>query len=111
MERALVIYVGAVAMWLVGKRLQKRYNLKPDVRKSLYEESEYWMSNIKKRKNGAFMGGEKPNLADLAVYGVLSSIEGCQAFQDLEQNSKIVTGWYRKVQAQVKHTHLSPEGL
>ena len=27
------------------------------------------------------MGGEVPNLADLAVFGVLSAIEGCQAFK------------------------------
>lgn len=39
------------------------------------------------------MGGSKPNLADLAVYGVLSSIEGCSAFEDLSTNSSILP-WY-----------------
>jgi len=100
-ERSLVIYVGAAAMWLVGKKLQKRHNLKPDVRRSLYEESDYWMASIKKKKNGPFMGGEKPNLGDLAVYGVLSSIEGCEAFRDLDTNSAIIKDWYRKIQVEL----------
>ena len=90
-------------MWIVGKRLQKRHNLNPDVRKSLYSESNFWMENIKKKDTGDFMGGNKPNLADLAIYGVLSSIEGCQAFSDLNENSTIIKDWYRKVQKSLKH--------
>ena len=27
------------------------------------------------------MGGAQPNLSDLAVFGVLNAIEGCEAFQ------------------------------
>jgi hypothetical protein len=34
-----------------------------------------------KTKGTPFMGGSSPNLADLAVYGVLSAIRGCRAFQ------------------------------
>ena len=37
-----------------------------------------------------------PDLADLAVYGVLSAIEGCDAFQDLLDNTK-VSKWYYAV--------------
>ena len=33
---------------------------------------------------GKFLGGDKPNLADLAVYGALSAVEGCEAFLDLQ---------------------------
>lgn len=46
------------------------------------------------------MGGNKPNLADLAVYGVLSSIEGCDAFKDLLKYSKI-KNWYLDMKNQV----------
>jgi microsomal prostaglandin-E synthase 2 len=102
-ERALVIYVGAVAMWVIGKRLQKRHHLKPDVRQSLYEESDFWLQSIRKNGKGDFMGGAKPNLSDLAVYGVLNSIEGCEAFDDLAKNSRIISQWYRKVQQHLKN--------
>lgn len=90
-ERLTAIYAGSVAMWLIGKRLKKRYNLKGDVRESLYDDCRLWLKAIGKERR--FMGGDKPNLADLSVFGVLSSIEGCTAFEDLCQNTNIKP-WY-----------------
>lgn len=46
------------------------------------------------------MGGNNPDLSDLAVYGVLKSIEGCDAFQDLLVNTKIGV-WYNAMKEQV----------
>lgn len=91
MERLTAIYAGSAAMWLIGKRLKKRYNLKDDVRESLYDNCRLWLKAIGKERQ--FMGGDKPNLADLSVFGVLSSIEGCIAFDDLLQNTNIKP-WY-----------------
>lgn len=98
-ERYLMVYVGASAMWLIGKRLKKRHNLKDDVRQSLYDECNAWLKAVKS-KGGQFMGGSQPNLADLAVYGVLSSIEGCLAFKDLLENTKI-GGWYYNMKGNI----------
>lgn len=39
-----------------------RYNIKPDARDSLYDAANEWMDVVGKK---AFLGGEKPNLADL----------------------------------------------
>ncbi|XP_074623392.1 prostaglandin E synthase 2-like [Acropora palmata] len=50
----------------------------------MYEEAEKWVRDLGHRK---FMGGSAPNLADLAVYGVLSGLEGLDAFQDLMANT------------------------
>ncbi|CAK9811084.1 Prostaglandin E synthase 2 [Anthophora plagiata] len=91
-ERLIMINVGATAMWMISKRLKKRHNLKDDVRQSLYDEINKWLHAIKKR-GSTFMGGEKPNLSDLAVYGILKSIEGCSAFKDALDNTKLST-WY-----------------
>jgi len=93
-ERLTAIYLGSAAMWLIAKRLKKKYNLKDDVRESLYDDCRMWMKAIGKERQ--FMGGDKPNLADLSVYGVLSSIEGCTAFNDLLQNTTIKP-WYYSV--------------
>lgn len=90
-ERLTAIYAGSAAMWLIGKRLKKRYNLKDDVRESLYDNCRLWTKAIGKERQ--FMGGDKPNLADLSVFGVLSSIEGCTAFDDLLENTNI-RPWY-----------------
>ncbi|XP_074032968.1 prostaglandin E synthase Su(P) [Leptinotarsa decemlineata] len=101
-ERYLIIYVGASVMWLIGKRLKKRHNLKDDVRQSLYDECSTWTRAIN-AKGGTFMGGDNPNLADLAVYGVLSSIEGCTAFKDMLENTKISKWYYRMKETVLQH--------
>lgn len=80
-------------MYFIGKRLKRKYGLKNDVRQSFYDECNYWMKAVK-AKGKKFMGGDRPNLADLAVYGVLCSIEGCQAFKDVVQNTKIADWYY-----------------
>nr|KAG5705774.1 hypothetical protein BaRGS_027433 [Batillaria attramentaria] len=75
------------------------YNLKDDVRESLYEACSDWVKAVGKKR--MFMGGDQPNLADLSVYGVLNSIEGCQAFQDARNNTNIDV-WYKRMQTAVK---------
>lgn len=69
-----------------------RHNIKDDVRQSLYDAANKWSMAVK-QKGSRFLGGDQPNLADISVYGVLSSIEGCQAFQDLRQHTDIGK-WY-----------------
>ena len=49
------------------------------------------------------MGGETPNLADLAVYGALSAIEGCEAFSDLCNNTKVIP-WFNAMKEAVKNS-------
>lgn len=84
----MMVYVGATAMWLISKRLKKRHGLSDDVRSHIYDALNYWTSELERKKT-KFMGGKTPNLADLAVFGVLSSMEGCQAFKDCLDNTKI----------------------
>ncbi|XP_027133334.1 prostaglandin E synthase 2 isoform X3 [Larimichthys crocea] len=88
-------YVGAAAMFLISKRLKSRHNLQDDVRQDLYEAVNDWVAAIGKKRK--FMGGDQPNLADLAVFGVLRVMEGLQAFDDMMENTK-VKNWYRRVE-------------
>lgn len=98
-ERYLVIYVGAAAMWLIGKRLKYKYGLEQDVRESLYMDCNIWMAQVKKR-GGKFHGGDQPDLADLAVYGCLGAIAGCEAFADALANTNIGK-WYDRMKEAV----------
>lgn len=100
-ERYLVIYVGAAAMYLVGKRLKKKYHLKENVRESLYDACREWNTAV--GKDRIFHGGNMPNLADLAVFGVLNSIEGCEAFKDLLKNTKIGPWYFQTKEAVSNH--------
>jgi hypothetical protein len=77
-----------------------RHNLKDNVRISLYDACNHWMKSMAKQGT-KFMGGETPDLSDLAVYGVLSSIEGCITFQDVLQHTSIGT-WYYSMKENVQ---------
>ncbi|OCT65440.1 hypothetical protein XELAEV_18041680mg [Xenopus laevis] len=76
-------YIGAVAMYIIGKRLKSRHYLQGDVRHDLYSPAKGM------DKHREFMGGSQPNLADLAVYGVLRVMEGLESFNDMMINTKI----------------------
>ncbi|KAK2588313.1 hypothetical protein KPH14_004330 [Odynerus spinipes] len=98
-EQTLIVNVGACAMWLIAKRLKKRHNLKDDVRQSLYDEVNNWLREV--HANGTpFRGGHNPDLSDLAVYGILKSIEGCSAFKDLLEHTNVGT-WYNAMKEKV----------
>lgn len=86
--------VGASVMYMLASRLKERYKLKEDVRESLYDCGNDWMDAVGDRR---FLGGDKPNLADLAVFGTLTSIEGFDAFEDLMENTPIKPWWDRMV--------------
>jgi len=100
-EKNLVIHVGAIAMLFIGKRLKTKYNLKDDVRQSFYDECNIWCRALKK-KGTPFMGGDQPNLSDLAAFGVLNAVEGCEAFQDARNNTPIGQ-WFDIMKLAVKN--------
>lgn len=101
-ERDLMVYAGATAMWLIGGMLKKRYGLSDDVRSHIYDALDKWTNELKKKKT-KFMGGNQPNLADLSVFGVLSSMEGCQAFKDCLENTQIGDWFYGVKELVVKN--------
>ncbi|KAK1276743.1 hypothetical protein QJS04_geneDACA004184 [Acorus gramineus] len=96
LERWTGKYAGATAMYFVSKKLKKRHNIQ-DERKALYDAVETWIGGLSDR---LFMGGARPNLADLAVFGVLRPIRHLQAGRDLIANTKI-RAWYDRVETLV----------
>jgi microsomal prostaglandin-E synthase 2 len=93
MERATGKYFGAAAMYVIGKRLKKRHNI-VDERASLYDAADEWVKALDGRQ---FMGGSKPNLADLAVFGVLRPIRNLDTGRDLMATTKI-GDWYARME-------------
>ncbi|KAL0979552.1 hypothetical protein UPYG_G00186470 [Umbra pygmaea] len=93
-------YVGAAAMYFISKRLKSRHNLQDDVRQDLYKAVNDWVAAIGKKRK--FMGGDQPNLADLAVYGVLRVMEGLQAWDDMMDNTK-VKSWYTRMEKAIQN--------
>ncbi|XP_063001033.1 prostaglandin E synthase 2 [Elgaria multicarinata webbii] len=92
-------YVGATAMFFISKRLKSRHHLHDDVREDLYKAADDWVKAVGKHRT--FMGGSRPNLADLAVYGVLRVMEGLEAFDDMVAHTTIQP-WYRHMQTAIE---------
>lgn len=127
MERLVAKYSGAAAMYLVSKKLKKRHNI-TDERAALYEAAKTWVDALKGRpycgkldwfcslvgqkhkKNAERLdslfwwlsatGGVKPNLADLAVFGVLRPIRHLQSGKDMVDHTRIGE-WYDRMQRAV----------
>lgn len=57
-----------------------------DLREVLYADANSFIAAVGPKP---FMGGDKPNLADLAMFGVLSAIKGTDTYNDLVLNSNI----------------------
>lgn len=91
-ERNMMVYVGASAMFLISKLLKKRYHLTDDVRSHMYDACNELTKELAKQKT-PFLGGKTPNLADISAFGVLNSMEGCQAWRDCLENTK-VGNWF-----------------
>lgn len=95
-ERIIAKYGGAAAMYFVSKKLKKRHNI-TDERAALYGAAETWVDALKGRK---FLGGLEPNLADLAVFGVLRPIRHLKSGRDMVEHTGIGE-WYSRMEAAV----------
>ena len=88
---------GAVMMWGISNKLKKKYGIQGDLREELYVCGDQWVQAL---GDHDFLGGSQPNLADLAVFGVVKSVTGTDTFHDLMHKTEIGK-WYERMMAQV----------
>lgn len=95
-QRRIIKYSGAFVMTMVAKKLAKK--------QSIADPKEHFMSCLLKLssnlKDKDFLGADKLNGADLAVYGVLRSVEILPAFSCLDEYPLVKT-WYYAVKEQL----------
>merc|ERR1719427_1489790 len=99
LERWLALYGGTVSMYLVSKILRKKYCNNPDVRVDLFEAIDQWMAAIPDKNK--FLCGDKPNLADISVYGVVSVMEELPIWREVLENTEIES-WYNRMKSIVE---------
>mmetsp|Transcript_40444 Transcript_40444/g.75769 ORF Transcript_40444/g.75769 Transcript_40444/m.75769 type:complete len:280 (+) Transcript_40444:44-883(+) len=80
---------GSLAMWLANGKLKKKYNI-TDERKQLLETVQVWMDAV---GSGPFLGGKEPHVADVVVFGVLSSIRGMATYDELMAAKPELARW------------------
>ena len=74
-------YGGAVAMYLIAWKIRYQHGLSMlDPRSDLEAAMTKWFDGL---HGNAFHGGDRPDLADLAVFGALRSMENLDTFSEL----------------------------
>ncbi|CAD5234654.1 unnamed protein product [Bursaphelenchus xylophilus] len=97
-ERYLAVYMGAAAMFAISKKLKKRHNI-VDERKAILDACNDFLKA--KGRDRQFLGGKEPNLADLSLYGAITSFAGTRTFAELRQQCAIGE-WYDAVHKAVQ---------
>lgn len=92
-QQRTIKYSGALVMTLVAKKTAKSQGI-TNPRVHLENCLNDWAKALGKKD---YFGGNKPNGADLAVYGTLKSIEGMPAYRILENNERVFD-WYQRVE-------------
>lgn len=92
-ERATIRYTGAAAMFMIGKRLKKKYDIK-DEREAISQAVNDWMDAIR-NGGGMYLDGRRdPGVADLSIYGVFKSIETFDTFTEVRQRNQEFAQWF-----------------
>lgn len=99
-NQILAKYVGAFMMYFIAKRLKAKHKI-TDERQALIDAFADWMEAI--GPNRKFLGGNEPNLADLAMYGAIVAFSGCSAFKEVAANAPMMR-WYTAMHIAV-NTH------
>lgn len=98
-QRLTIRYFGAAAMYVVSRRLKKKYDIVNE-RQALYEACRDWLTAVGWPRR-RFLGGARPCAADIAMFGVLRSIEGFTAFRELAAHVPEMVDWYEAMKEQV----------
>lgn len=96
-DRATIRYTGAAAMYMIGKRLKKKYNI-DDERSAMHEAIEQWMAAIRNGGSNFLDGRNEPGVVDLSVYGVLKAIQTFDTFADLRAQNEEFSRWFDQMQ-------------
>jgi len=89
-SRMINKWLGAFIMRLVGKSRAKMFDLPPR------ENLQYQLDEMSKGIRGEFFGGEEPNGADYANFGILRSMQGLNGF-DIVESHQVVSDWYGRM--------------
>jgi hypothetical protein len=90
-DRFVNKWLGAIIMRMVGKSRAKMFDEPP--RENLTNQLNSMSGAIEKD----FFGGESPNGADFANYGILRSMQGLNGF-DIVENHDVIWPWYSRMQ-------------
>lgn len=99
-QRETIRYSGAAAMYFIGRKLKKKYEIE-DERTAITEALREWTDAIKKGGGKFLDGRERPGVADISVYGVLKAIERFDTFKQVRQENEELGEWFDRTKQAV----------
>jgi microsomal prostaglandin-E synthase 2 len=94
-ERLTIQYSGALIMTLVAKKIKKRRSIE-DPKAFLRKKVSEWSEGLEGRP---FMGGDKPNGADMAVFGISRIVANLEAGKIFNESPAFMS-WFNAMSKQ-----------
>lgn len=97
LQQRMIKYSGAFVMTMVAKKSAKGQGIS-NPQLHVIELLREWGAAVAKDD---FLGGEKPNGADMSIYGVLKAIENLPSFELVKGNPQVYH-WYQRMGSAAK---------
>ena len=89
--------VGSFFMWLAQGKIKKKYAI-DDERAAVVASVNHWVHEGV--GSASFAGGERPNFADVCVFGCLKAIDRTTAWHEILTETEVAP-WYERMNAAV----------
>lgn len=101
---------GSLVMRALAGKMLKKYSTETDPRKALYNAITEWERRLEE-SNGQFRGGEKPNQADIVIYGMFTAMNNMTTLKDCLANHQKFKDWFFAVKEQVGTSARLPKNV
>lgn len=92
-QKSTIRYSGASIMYMVGKKIKKKYEI-TDEREEIHRALKEWTDEINKSGGKFFNGKDEPGIMDLSLYGVLRAIYTFDTFAEISQENSDLKLWF-----------------
>ena len=90
--------IGSLFMWLAQGKIKKKYSI-DDERAAVVAGINHWLSDGVGKS--PFAGGDRPNFADVCVFGCLKAIDRTDAYREIMADTAIKP-WYDRMHERVE---------
>jgi microsomal prostaglandin-E synthase 2 len=94
-RKAILHLGGGLAMFFAKNKIKKKYKF-DDERQELMSVLKIWDAELE-QEQGPFHGGYTPDIADVAIFGVIRSIQGTRTFSEIMSEHALLAQWYTQV--------------
>lgn len=90
LDKMANMYLGAVAMVFAQGKIKKKYGILNE-REEMFDKLGMWVAAV---GSEPFLGGKKPNLADVCVFGCIRAIQHTGTHKEIMESTSIQP-WYK----------------